>query len=230
MSVTYGEPSWEDSTGGNKTSNKDIWMKLDNGSNEMRLLTKPYPYFCHTYKKEGDPGYGQKINCSKINGSCPLCDAGDKAKKRYLVGVLDRRTNAFKILDISSKIYDDLKKLNANKHWGDPLKYDISIEKDKNAPPASYYAVQPLSKSPLSAEDQLVRDDAPLDILVEKTTPPTPEYVQQRIDRINNPESFQQGKPNQKPAQKPVAKPAPKAVAKPSVSDETDDEFPDYGA
>ena len=70
-------------------------------------------------------------------------------------------------------------------HFGDPTKYDINIEVDKNGGATGYYTVQGYPKSPLSAADQVIKDSADLDDLKRRVTPYSPEQVQKRIDKIN---------------------------------------------
>lgn len=191
--TTFGEVSWNDDVfgGENKKQNnsKDLFLRLDEGSNEMRIITQPFQYLVHKYKKEGDNGFGQKVSCSAIHGSCPLCALGDKAKPRWLLGVISRKTGTYKILDISFAVFGQIRKYARNTNrWGDPTKYDIDIVVDKNGGATGYYSVQAISKEPLSAADQVIRDEVNstgLDDLKRRVTPPTPDQVQKRIDKIN---------------------------------------------
>jgi hypothetical protein len=201
MVTLSGEIKWEDDVpGDNRESGRDAFLRLDEGSNEMRLVTHPYQQMVHKYKKEGDQGFGQKIPCSKIKipgseefTSCPLCEAGDRAKPRWLIGVISRKTGTYKILDISYSVFSQIRKLARNtQRWGDPTKYDIDIVVDKKGGATGYYSVQPISKEPLNATDQQIKDNVDLDDLKRRVTPPTAEYVQKRIDRING---VEQGEP-----------------------------------
>lgn len=228
--TTFGEVSWNDdvfSGGDNKknTNSKDLFLRLEEGSNEMRLITQPFQYLVHKYKKEGDPGFGQKVSCSAIHGSCPLCAAGDKAKPRWFLGVISRKTGTYKILDISFAVFSQIRKLARNtQRWGDPTKYDIDIVVDKAGGATGYYSVQPISKEPLSAADQLIKDNADLDDLKRRATPLSAEMVQKRIDKINGVVSDD----STKPANKPVAA----KTASVSMTDDDDlaDAFPAYNA
>jgi hypothetical protein len=234
---TFGEVSWNDdvfpgSDGGKKNNNsKDLFLRLEEGSNEMRLVTQPFQYLVHKYKKEGDPGFGQKVSCSSIHGSCPLCALGDKAKPRWLLGVISRKTGTYKILDISFAVFSQIRKLARNtQRWGDPTKYDIDIVVDKNGGATGYYSVQPISKEPLSAADQKIKDDADLDDLKRRVTPPTADIVQKRLDKINGVADTSTAAP----AKAATAKAAPaKAAAKAPAVSMSDDEdlnesFPAY--
>ena len=223
--TTFGEISWNDDFGGDKkvSNAKDLFLRLDEGSNEMRIITQPFQYLVHRYKKEGDPGYGQKVYCSSIHGSCPVCELGDKAKPRWLLGVISRKTGTYKILDVSYAVFQDIRKLARNaQRWGDPTKYDIDIIVDKNGGATGYYSVQPISKEPLSAADQQIKDNVDLDDLKRRVTPPSADMVQKRLDKLNGVDGATPG------AKKPQgAVPA----KKPTVSmtdDDMSDAFPSY--
>jgi hypothetical protein len=187
--TTFGEVNWNDDVfpddNGKKVNSKDLFLRLDEGVNEIRLLTQPHQYLVHKYKKNGDTGFGQKVQCSAIHGSCPLCAQGDKAKPRWLLGVISRKTGTYKILDISYMVFSAIRKLNKNTKFGDPTKYDINVEVDKNGGATGYYSVQAYSKEPLSAADQDIKDKIDFDDLKRRVTPPTPEKVQARMDKID---------------------------------------------
>jgi hypothetical protein len=231
--TVFGEVSYSDDFGGGKknTNSKDLFLRLANGDNEIRIVTAPYQYVTHKHKKEGDPGFGQKVGCTMIHGSCQLCEIPDNApKQRWFYGVIDRRSGAYKILDVSFAVFSKIRDLARNPKWGDPTKYDVNILVKQGAAPNDYYNVQPIPKEPLSATDQKLKDDADLEDLMRRCTPPTPEQQQRRLDRINGVEQPKSGKPASAPAK--GAKVAPKAVATPSV-DMVDDaelteDFPDY--
>lgn len=228
--TTFGEISWDDESVGDSSNknSKDLFLRLDSGSNEMRIITQPFQTLVHKYKKEGDPGYGQKVYCSAIHGSCPVCDMGDKAKPRWLLGVISRKTGTYKILDVSFAVFSQIRKLARNtQRWGDPTKYDIDIVVDKNGGATGYYSVQPISKEPLSAADQVIKDSVDLDDLKRRVTPPTPDQVQKRLDKLNGEEEVTQA-----PPQKKVTKMQPQRPSKPAAvvmdDDDSDSEFPSY--
>jgi len=223
---TFGEISYDDSFGDKKGPNvKDLYLRLDDGENEVRLLTNPFQYTSHKIKKDPNnpKDFGQKAYCSKIHGECPACEYGDP-KTRWLYGVISRKTGTYKVLDVPWSIFSQIKKLNNNPKWGDPTKYDICIIVDKNADPTSYYAVQPVPKEPLSATDQQIKDkDLDLEYLRQKVTPPQPADVQKRLNKILGDDSLL------KNTAKPAAKNPPTAkVQVVTLDDDTDEKFPDY--
>ena len=169
---TFGQIDWNDEVYGDgqkNTNSKDLFLRLDDGSNEMRLVTQPYQYLVHKVKKDPNnpKDFGQKVLCSAIHGSCPVCTTGDKAKPRWLIGVISRKTNTYKILDISFAVFQQIRKLAKNARWGDPSKYDIDVIVDRAGGATGYYTVQPIAKEPLSAEDQKIKDNVDLEDLME---------------------------------------------------------------
>lgn len=227
--TTFGEVSWNDNLDGfdgnnKKTNSKDLFLKLDEGDNEVRLITQPFQYLVHKYKKDDSDKFGQKVYCSAVHGSCPLCAMGDKAKPRWLLGVISRKTGTYKILDVSYMVFSAIRKLARNvNRWGDPTKYDLNIIVDKNGGATGYYSVQPLPKEPLSAEDQKIKDSADLDDLKRRVTPPSPEQVQGRLDKIN-------GVSPAAGAQKTASAPAKASTPAVSMTDDDslDDAFPAF--
>lgn len=190
--LKFGESSWDanDDMDGKVVNGKDLFLRLETGENEVRILTNPFIYLSHRFKfNETDPGFGHKIYCSISSSSCPICETGNKPKKRWLFGVISRKTGQYKIIDIGSGVYSSIKKLSQNKaRFGDPKLYDISITKDPQAPPALYYSVQGLlPREPLSAGDQLIRDqNVNIDDLKRRTVPPTVQQVMERLTKLNN--------------------------------------------
>jgi hypothetical protein len=228
---TFGEISWGDDVfnDNSKKNSKDLFLRLEEGSNELRLITQPYQYSVHKVKKEPNnpKDFGQKVNCSAIHGSCPLCAEGDKPKPRWFLGVISRKTGAYKILDVSFAVFSQIRKYARNtQRWGDPTKYDIDIVVDKNGGATGYYSVQAISKEPLSAADQLIKDNADLDDLKRRVTPPTPEVVAQRVEKIRGGE-VATAKTDAPTAVKSAAKAKP-AVVQTMADDEDLDEFPAY--
>jgi hypothetical protein len=232
--TVFGEVSYSDDFGGESkknNNNKDLWLRLSDGDNEVRIVTAPFQYVTHKYKKEGDPGFGQKVGCTAIYNSCQLCEMPDnKAKQRWFYGVIDRKTGTYKVLDVSFAIFSKIRDLARSPKWGDPTKYDINILVKKGAPPNDYYNVQPLPKEPLSAADQQIKDNADLEDLKRRCTPLTIEQQQRRLDKINGVVSADASvKTGGKVSSKPVAKVAAKIPAVDMVDDGSlTDDFPSF--
>ena len=227
--TTFGEISYNDEVYGDKklVNNKDLFLRLDEDDNELRLLTNPFQYLVHKIKKDptNPKDFGQKLLCSAVHGSCPACDMGDKAKPRWLYGVLARKTGSYKILDVSFAVFSQIRKLARNlNRWGDPTKYDINIVVDKTG----YYSVQPLPKEALSATDQQIKDNADLDELKRRVTPPTVDVVQKRLEKILGSDvSFVDASQNaKKTTMKTKAPVAPVSMDE----DDLDESFPNYNA
>lgn len=231
--LTFGEVSWNDDVFEDKknSNNKDLFLRLDEGSNELRILTQPSQYLVHKIKKDPNnpKDFGQKVSCSASHGSCPACDLGDKAKPRWLLGVISRKTGTYKILDISFAVFSQIRKYAKNTaRWGDPTKYDIDIVVDKNGSPMSYYSVQAISKEPLSAADQVIKDAIDYDDIKRRVTPLTPDQVQKRLDKIMGTDSVTMTAAATVVGAVKVAPKAKVPVVSMSDDEDLDQSFPDY--
>jgi hypothetical protein len=186
MSNKHGEVSWggSDAGGGEKKNTKDMWLRLSPGSNLVRILTLPYQYYQHRYEIEGGKKYGYRVNCSMANGSCELCDKDNKPKRRWLLGVIDRKTNMFRMLDVGYGVFGNIKTYAQDEDWGDPSQYDIDIICNPNGSPQEYYKCVCKPKKPLSANDLDIRERANLDDLVRLSAASTVEKVKERLEFI----------------------------------------------
>lgn len=225
---SFGEVSWDAGTNNNKSKNtKDLFLRLVPGDNELRIVTPAFQYVLHKYKAEGEKGYGRKVVCSatKEDPACPLCEAGDKAKRKWYVGVIDRKTQSYKIMDIGYTVFQQIGGLVNNKRWGDITTYDINILVKPEAGATGYYTVQPLGKEPLSAEDQVIIDkNVDLEQLKKFSTPPTYKAVEEKIQKIH--ESLN-ANPTGMVQEKPAAKKPAKGKVEVPVADDSE-EFEDY--
>jgi len=186
MSDKFGLVTWDEnvSTGGNQNRKRDDYMRLQSGSNRLRLVTKPFQYWVHKWKEEGMQGFGEKVYCSKFHGSCPCCDTEDKPKRRWFTGVIDRKTGTYKILDMGVAIYQKIQGYSRDEDWGDPSQYDIDVVVDKQGGATGYYNVIAKPKQPLSDEDVEIKQNVDLESLKRKCLPPSTEAVEKRLAGI----------------------------------------------
>jgi hypothetical protein len=153
------------------------FVRLEEGSNVVRILTQPSQTYNHW--TEDESGQNRKIRCSLEN--CPICQRGEPSKARWLVGVLSRKTEKPAILEIGPQIFKQIRGLKQKKSWGDPRTYDIDIERmPKNSQPL--YCCTPEAKAKLS-KDELIMvkefiETTDFDAL---TAPATPEQVKEEL-------------------------------------------------
>jgi len=238
---TFGEVSFlDDIYGDNKKTgnNKDLFLRLKEGSNELRLITVPHQYIVHKYKADGDKGYGSKVMCSATHGSCPVCDIpGEEpgkpkfpAKLRWFFGAINRDTGKTQILDVGFAVYQQLRKWAKNPKWGDPAKYDIDIVVDPKGGATGYYTVQVCSKEPLSAEDQKKKDEFDLIDLKRRCSPPTVEFTLSKLEKLNaefpgNSNAGKTASPGKGSGPVKTAAPAPVSM---SADEDDSPDFPAY--
>lgn len=153
------------------------FMKLEEGSNVVRIFTKPYQFY--TVWTEDATGKQRKIRSAVEN--CPLVQRGEKPSARWYVGVINRRTNKTSILEIGPQIFKQVLGLRKKDKWGDPRAYDIDIERQpKGSQPL--YIVSPEPKIPLTPEEKNdIREFLSRVDLVKMTEAPTPEEVREQL-------------------------------------------------
>ncbi len=145
--MIVGEIDWNSGdTGGGAIKNS--FMRLSEGENTVRIMGDPTQYYVHWVQVPGGPL--RKIN-SPIDSAKlvqKLEDAGFRRQARWLIKVLDRSDNQFKLLEIGGQIYNGIRALFNNKSWGKVTNYDISITRGpKGAQPL--YSLTPNPKEPL---------------------------------------------------------------------------------
>lgn len=237
----WGEVDLSFNTPKQYSKQENVFLKLKDGDNKVRLLTKPSQFWQHKYKPPGDKGFGYRVSCSKAGnagGSCPLCDIVakemrdkvdpknrmvTKAQKRWLVGVIDRDSASYKILDISKTVFQAVQDLFNDSDWGDPIQYDINIKVNKNGGPTGYYGVTPKNAKPLSEADlQLKDEEMDVDDLIQRCQPPTEEEVIEQMARWDAFSKKRSGKVEPEAQTQTSAKSEPQTS---SASSDSDDDY-----
>ena len=140
--IVFGEVDWNN---GDTGAPKNDYMKLEEGENVVRVMGNPVQYYVHWITTTD--GSKRKI-VSPIDSMAlvsRLEDAGFKRKATWIVKVLDRKTDTFKVLEVGSQIYNGIRSLYNNPKWGKVTDYDISIMRGpKGSQPL--YSVQPNPK------------------------------------------------------------------------------------
>jgi hypothetical protein len=136
--------------------NETFILKLENGDNYIRIITFPYQYWYHDDN-------GQKILCGFYeNETCDICVDFVPRHRGWYIGVIDRKTSEYKILNIDEIIYQSIKNLNNNSIWGDPTKYDINICVDWKAGKNEWAILVPQPKTPLLEKEMTIINEAVL--------------------------------------------------------------------
>lgn len=188
----YGLATWEEefpTANSRKNFSNDEFMRLENGHNRLRIVTPPFGYFSHRYKAHADDsGFGRKIKCGLIEGdNCPLCDLGIRRGRRYYIGVIDRDSGTYKILDMAKSVYQGIQKFSRDEDWGSPMDYDIDIVMDSEAGSQGWYTVVPKPAKPLSEEDiEIKNNDVDLDALINRCTPLKKEYILKNMKEVQD--------------------------------------------
>lgn len=149
MSLEFGEVDWNSGDAGSGGS-KAQFMKLEQGVSTVRILGNPHQFYIHWLVLPD--GSKRKINSPIAEPQLlkQLEDMDFGRKPRWLLKVLDRSDNTFKLLEIGSQIYNGIRSLYNNPKWGKVTQYDIDILKGKPGT-NPLYSVQPNPKEELPA-------------------------------------------------------------------------------
>ena len=125
--IVFGEIDWNSGDAGSGSGRASDFMRLTEGENVVRVMGNPVQYYVHWVTTA--EGATRKIN-SPIDDSDlvrRLEDAGFKRKPCWLVKVLDRTDDTFKLLEIGPQIYNGIRGLFNHPKWGKVTDYDISV-------------------------------------------------------------------------------------------------------
>jgi len=177
--MVFGEVDWNSADSG--SGGKSDFMRLEEGENTVRVMGNPVQFYIHWIV--GSDGQKGKIN-SPINNPelvSRLEDSGFKRQARWLIKVLDRSDDTFRLLEVGPQIYNGIRALYNNSRWGKVTQYDITILKGpKGQQPL--YSVQPNPKESLSSEFKSKFMEFNDRINVERTiSPSTAEAVCERM-------------------------------------------------
>jgi hypothetical protein len=149
MALEFGEVDWNSGDVGSAGS-KINFLKLEQGTTTVRILGNPHQYYIHWLVMPD--GSKKKIN-SPISDPALLKQLEEMdfgRKPRWLLKVLDRSDNTFKLLEIGNQIYNGIRALYNNPKWGKVTSYDVDILRAKPGT-NPLYAVQPNPKEELPA-------------------------------------------------------------------------------
>ena len=183
-----GEQAWQSKQGSGDGAQKDNFLRLRPGSNVVRILTLPHEYYQHKLVVDGGKRWGYRIGCSDVenNIDCGVCKRGDKPKRRWFLGVIDRREGTYKVLDISWSVYSSILTYVSDSDWGATDQYDIDIIVNPHGGPQDYYKTAPKPKKPLSEDDLRIKAENPSENLNKRCQPWTAERVQAELDKVDN--------------------------------------------
>jgi hypothetical protein len=182
----FGEQGWDDVKVSGGEKEKVDFMRLKEGSNVVRVITLPHQYYQHRWEPAGGRKYGYKIQCSDPTNhkDCPMCEQGNKATRKWFLGVIDRASGQYKVLDTPWTVFKGMQLLARDEDWGPSLEnFDIDIVNNPSAG-AQRYSTIAKPKKPLSAADLQIKEERGTKELVRRSTPPEREVVQGFYDHI----------------------------------------------
>jgi hypothetical protein len=133
-----------------KGGGKNDFLRLKEGENVVRIMGNPVQSYIHWVTL---PDGAQRKIVSPANSPAlikKLEEAGFRRQPNWILKVLDRSDDQFKLLEIGNQIYKGIQTLFNNPKWGKVTGYDISINRGpKGQQPL--YSVTPNPKESLES-------------------------------------------------------------------------------
>ena len=154
--ITFGEIDWNSAEvgGSAKPMGKDLFMRTKEGKNVIRVMGNLIQFYVHWVDL---PTGGKKKFVCPIESPAlvsRLEDSGFKRQRKWLIKVLDRSDDSFKVMEVGTQVYRGVKALADDPNWGKVSGFDITITRGpKGSNPL--YAVTP---NPHKALDGKYRD------------------------------------------------------------------------
>ncbi len=223
---TFGKVSLDD-VGNYQSKNKydkEKYLKLEDGVNNIRMVSDVYRYFYHKVEFDGDKNqYGRSIRCTTVKEECPLCLKGLRASEKFYIAVIDRKVgqNKIKILECGKTIVEGIKSLTQIPGRENPRFYELVIIKNSKNPPANIYSVVPGLDKALTADEIQMVESFDEDELVKLCDPISADEVLKTMDRIQTWIAKSNNKDESKPQNKNIirAQASDEPQAEETVSD-----------
>ena len=141
------------------------FMRLEIGENRIRIVSEPEERYNHFDNAT------QKSTMCLGKEECPMCQAGDKAKVRFLYRVIDRRDGSLKLLEVGYMVVKQIMgyRLDADYAFADIPDYDMKIVKSGAGLETEYAVICSPRRSELTInEKDLVRVAEPVLSVIEK--------------------------------------------------------------
>lgn len=149
--------------------NDGSFLKLEAGDNKIRIASKPYEVaFYQTSKK------GEKYSTQSLRTKEEVEQAvreGKKVKYKYAYLAFSRKDNKLYVFEAPVAIFRLIVNFARNPEYGDPQKYDITVNKQGEGLGTTYQVIPSRKSTPLTPEEESLV--ALSNHLIESTYAPT---------------------------------------------------------
>lgn len=143
---------------------KDLFLRLEEGKNLVRVMGNPIEFYVHWVDT---PSGKRKFVCPIESPALVsrLEDSGFKRQRKYLIKVLDRKTDTFKVAEVGWQIYSGIRVLVSDPDWGKVSGYDVNLSRaPKGSNPLYSVIPNPHKKLDAKYKDMFAEFNAQLDI------------------------------------------------------------------
>lgn len=178
-----------------KGSGKNDYIRLKEGENVVRIMGNPVQTYIHWLTLPD--GSQRKIVSPASNPALVrrLEDAGFRRQPNWIIKVLDRSDDEFKLLEVGNQIYKGIQTLYNNPKWGKVTGYDISINRGpKGQQPL--YSVTPNPKESLETSFKQKFVDFNDRVNIDKLISPIPSEEIEKMLGLSSESSSQEETPS----------------------------------
>lgn len=129
------------------------WLKFEEGTTTLRLLSHSYTYRTHWDNKEK-----KSYDCE--GEGCKWCAKGNQPRNRwaYLVLVRDKKAPAIKVMEVGWSVFGTILELANDEDYGDPREYDIKVTRKGSGLDTEYTVIPGKDKKFNKKEEVLTKD------------------------------------------------------------------------
>ena len=178
-----------------KGSGKNDYIRLKEGENVVRIMGNPVQTYIHWLTLPD--GSQRKIVSPSSNPALVrrLEDAGFRRQPNWIIKVLDRSDDEFKLLEVGNQIYKGIQTLYNNPKWGKVTGYDVSINRGpKGQQPL--YSVTPNPKESLETSFKQKFVDFNDRVNIDKLISPIPSEEIEKMLGLSSESSQQEETPS----------------------------------
>lgn len=128
--LTFGEVDWNDpEVDSGPRGPRTEFMRLEQGDSVVRVMGQPIKFYVNWV--DTAEGKRRKVNTPIEDPALVdrLEEAGFKRTTRWLLKVLDRSDDVFKLLEVGPQVFKGIRDLVQNPKWGKVTAYDITINR-----------------------------------------------------------------------------------------------------
>jgi len=158
------------------------WLKFEEGTTTIRLLSHSYHFKSHYVKSEN-----KSYDCTGFVETCKWCQGANLPRQRWAYAILVRgkEESLIKVMEVGWSIFGTILNLSKDEDYGDPRGYDLKITKTGTGLDTSYTVI-PGKETDFTEEEMKLLEPKELGN-IEKATGYLLSFYKQETDKPDTP-------------------------------------------